>query len=345
MSLSTTVDRITLPLERAFTIARGTTTSCDVHVIEITDQDGNTGVGTSAPRRYYGETAETVAAILPEYCSYLEELETPLHPATIEQALPTIVNDNPAARTTVSVALADLFAKQCGMPLYQALGHTGSVDIESSYTLGIDEPAEMAEHAASAMAAGHSTLKVKLGGESDIEAIESIRSAAPTATIRVDANAGWTPNEALALIDICAENDVEFVEQPVPATDHTGFKAVYEQSSLPIAADESCVTLHDIPQVADRTDIINIKLMKCGGVWEALRMIHAGRAHDLEIMLGCMVESAPSIAAAAHLTPLVDYADLDGALLLAEDRYEGSPVSPGNISLAADRTGLGVRKA
>lgn len=344
MTLQTSIHRLTLPLERPFTIARGTTTSCDIHVVEISDSDGNTGIGTSAPRRYYGETAETVGAVLPEYCAYLESDVQTLSPATIERELTGIVDDNPAARTTVSVALADLFAKRNGRPLYEALGHAGTVSIASSYTLGIDEPAEMAEHAASAIAAGHGTLKVKLGGAADAEAIEAVRAAAPTATLRVDANAAWTPNEALTLIDICAEHDVEFVEQPVPATDHTGLKTVYERSALPIAADESCVTLHDVPRVADRADIINIKLMKCGGVWEALRMIHTGRAHDLEVMLGCMVESAPSIAAAAHLTPLVDYADLDGALLLAEDEYTGSPVTPGDITLASERPGLGVTK-
>jgi L-alanine-DL-glutamate epimerase-like enolase superfamily enzyme len=136
---------------------------------------------------------------------------------------------------------------------------------------------------------------------------------------------------------------VEFVEQPVPASDPEGLKFAYERSALPIAADESCVTLADVPRIADRCDVANIKLMKCGGLLEARRMIHAARAHGLEVMLGCMVETNAAIAAGCQLAPLLDYADLDGSLLLAEDPFEGVPIAGGELDLAGPtRNGTGA---
>lgn len=162
--------------------------------------------------------------------------------------------------------------------------------------------------------------------------------------MRVDANGGWTAEEAAALIERCAAANVEFVEQPVSRHDADGLLEVYRQATLPIAVGESCVTLRDLPHVADRCDIVNIKLMKCGGIREAIRLIAAARAHGLEVMCGCMLESAASIAGAAHLVPRFDYADLDGALLLRGDPIRDSPVRRGDIMLDPTRPGLGVRR-
>ncbi|MFC6771356.1 enolase C-terminal domain-like protein, partial [Halorubrum pallidum] len=139
--------------------------------------------------------------------------------------------------------------------------------------------------------------------------------------------------------------DVEFVEQPVPAGDPDGLRFVYERSALPVAADESCVTLTDVPAIADRCDIANLKLMKTGGLLEARRLIAAARAHGLEVMCGCMIESNASIAAAAQLAPLLDYADIDGSLLLAEDPYDGIGLTDGEIRLGdQSRAGTGARR-
>lgn len=160
----------------------------------------------------------------------------------------------------------------------------------------------------------------------------------------MDANQAWSPREAVRKIEALAEFDVEFVEQPIPAENPEGMRFVRERAALPIAADESCVTLEDIPRIADKADIANLKLMKCGGLREAMRMIHAARAEGLELMLGCMIESNASIAAACHLVPLLDYADLDGSLLLAEDDYEGVPMPNGVIDLETGLAGTGARK-
>src|SRR5262249_33103525 len=156
----------------------------------------------------------------------------------------------------------------------------------------------------------------------------------------VDANTGWTPKEAIKNIEALAPYNIEFVEQPVAAQDLKGLKMVRDNSPLPIIADESCVTVEDIPRVADCVDGINIKLMKCGGLLEALKMIHVARAHNLRIMLGCMIESSLAITAAAHLAPLVDYVDLDGHLLIDDDPYEGVKVEKGKLILP-ERSGLG----
>lgn len=326
-----------------FTIARGTTHSVSLPVVELTDDQGRTGFGAAGPSRYYGETAETVAAFLPDLLEVLEGVADPFAREIVADELKTVAPRNPAARAAVDIALHDLVAKRADRSLARMLGIGTETPIRSSYTIGIDDPEAMGLRAADAVAAGHDILKVKLGGDADADSITSVREAAPSASIRVDANGAWTRPEALRMIGICADHDVEFVEQPVPADDHGALLAVYRRSPLPIVADETAVVPSDVPRVADRCDIINIKLMKCGGIVPARRMIHVAKAHGRAVMLGCMVESAASIAAAAHLAPLVEYADLDGALLLADDPFTGSPVEAGPIALFPDRPGTGVR--
>ncbi|HKV85668.1 MAG TPA: enolase C-terminal domain-like protein, partial [Ktedonobacterales bacterium] len=183
-------------------------------------------------------------------------------------------------------------------------------------------------------------LKVKLGTEADLDIVRAIRDVT-SATLRVDANAAWTPKQAIRIITRLEPYDIEFVEQPVAANDLDGLRLVRENSALPIIADESCVTLEDIPRVAGCADGINIKLMKCGGIRNALAMIHAARAHHLKVMLGCMIESSLAITAAAQISPLVDYADLDGGLLITNDPYDGVRVERGKLILP-ERAGLGV---
>jgi len=158
----------------------------------------------------------------------------------------------------------------------------------------------------------------------------------------VDANAAWTPKEAIRVIRELEPYGLEFVEQPLPPDDIEGLRFVREHVTLPIIADESCVTVEDIPRLVGVVDGINIKLMKCGGIHHALKMIHTARAHHMKVMLGCMIESSLAITAAAHLSPLVDYADLDGNLLISDDPYEGVKVEHGKLILP-NRAGLGVR--
>ena len=185
-------------------------------------------------------------------------------------------------------------------------------------------------------------LKVKLGTSRDIEIIQNLR-AVTDKPIYVDANTAWTPKEAVRKIRELACYGVELVEQPTKPDDLAGLKFVYEHSELPIIADESVKRANDIPILAECVDGINIKLVKCGGLLEAHRMINVARAHGLSVMLGCMIESSLGITAAAHLTPLVDYADLDGNLLIANDPYTGVILDKGRLILPK-RPGVGILK-
>lgn len=342
MTLETEYERVTLDLDDPFTIARGTQEHAENVVVRITDGT-YTGVGGAAPSTHYGETVATVEAVLSELLAVVEDIDDPHALAQIEHRMTTVVRDNPAARCAVSIALHDLVAKRLDLPLYRYWGLDADETVSTSYTIGLDTIERIHEKTAAAVDAGHSILKVKLGTERDREIVDTVRETAPDARIRVDANEAWTPREALDRIEMLADFGIEFVEQPVPSENPEGLEFVYKRSSLPIAIDESCVTLADVPRIADRADIVNIKLMKCGGLREAIRMIHTARAHGLEVMLGCMVESNAAIAAAHHLAPLLDYADLDGSLLLANDPYDGVSIRNGVIDLAgAKRAGTGA---
>ncbi len=343
MSLETSFERVEFPLEYPFTIARGTQTHAENVLVRIEDEDGTVGVGGGAPSAHYGETAATVEAVLPDLLAVVEDVGDPHELARIERRMRETIERNPAARCAVSIALHDLVAKRLDVPLYRYWGLDPTETVESSYTIGIDDTETMREKTETAVERGYGTLKVKLGTDRDEEIVRTIREAAPDVRIRVDANEAWSPREAVTKIETLAEYDLEFVEQPVAAEDPEGLRYVYERSPLPIAADESCITLEDVPRIADRCDIANLKLMKCGGLREAVRIIHAARAHGLEVMCGCMVESNASIAPACHLAPLLDYVDLDGALLLADDEYDGVPMPGGRPDLESlDRPGTGV---
>jgi L-alanine-DL-glutamate epimerase-like enolase superfamily enzyme len=345
VTLDTAFERLTLDLDDPFTIARGTQATAENVVVRITDDEGTTGIGAAAPSAHYGETADTVAAVLPDLLAVVEDAGDPHSLDRIERRLRETVRANPAARCAISIALHDLVGKRLDLPLYRYWGLDADETVSTSYTIGLDSIERMREKTATAVDAGHSILKVKLGTERDREIMAAVRDAASDARIRVDANEAWTPPEAVDMIETLAAFDVEFVEQPVPVDSSDGLRYVHERSALPIAADESCVTLADVPRIADRADIANIKLMKCGGLREAKRMIHAARAHGLEVMLGCMIESNAAIAAGCHLAPLLDYADLDGSLLLADDPYAGVAMADGEVDLVGgDRPGTGARE-
>ncbi len=342
--LTATFERHDLDLAEAFTISRGTRESVEVVAVRVADDDGNAGVGCATPSTRYGETADTVAAVLPDLLAAVERVDDPHALGRVERELREVVRANPAARAGVSVALYDLAATRLGLPCYRLWGLDPERAPRTSFTVGIDDPDRMATRAAAAVERGHRVLKLKLGTDRDRERVGAVREAVPDARIRVDANEAWTPREAVTKAAWLADHGVEFVEQPVSADDPAGLAFVYDRAPLPIAADESCRTLADVPALADRADVLNLKLTKCGGVREARRMVAAARAQGLEVMLGCMVTSAASIAAACHLAPLVDYVDLDGALLLADDAdpYEGLDLSNGRIDLRESGPGTGV---
>lgn len=341
---SASFERIELDLETPFTIARGTQTSTTNHVVTVRDAAGTVGVGAAAPASYYDESPDSVEAVLPDLLDAVEEVGDPFAQQEIADRLASVAPDEAAARAAVSIAIHDLAARQRDEPLYRQWGLDPDRTPQSSYSVSIDDPDEMAAGAREAVAAGFATLKVKLGTDQDRERLTAVREAAPDARVRVDANCDWDPETALANLDWLAELDVEFLEQPVAGEDVDGLARVASEAPFPVAADESCVTAADVPAVADAVDIVVVKLMKCGGIRPAIRQIETARANGLDVMLGCMIECNPAIAGAAHLSPLVDYADLDGSLLLADDPWTGPVRSDGTIALADVARGTGVAR-
>ncbi len=327
---------IDLKLTVPFRISRGVQQVASNAAVQINHKE-YTGYGEAAPDEYYGETVETVLACVTTFAGNLGD--DPFALEDILERLDHLIRLNPSAKAAVDMALYDMVGKMLNVPVYKLLGLNAAHTPHTSFTLGIDTPANMAKKAL--LARDYPILKVKVGTKNDVAMLEAIREVS-TAIIRVDANAGWTPKEAIKTINALAPYNIEFVEQPVHPRDLEGLRLVRENVPLPIIADESCVTVEDIPRIAGCVDGINIKLMKCGGIRHALKMIHTARAHHLRIMIGCMIESSLAITAAAHLTPLVDYADLDGHLLIDNDPYEGVTVVNGKLVLP-ERSGLGVQ--
>ncbi len=330
-----------------FVIARGAASEYPTVTVRVRDARGGAeGWGEAAPSRFYGETPESVAGALPRLEQALDGCD-PWHLDDAEQRMRRALRWNGAARTAVSVALHDLAAKRLGVPLYRMLGLDPARAPVSSYTIGIAATdAEL--DARLAHAAEYPILKVKLGNpagpERDAATMRRVCERAPDKVLRVDANAGWSPKTAVRMSGLLAELGVEFVEQPVPAGDVDGLRFVREHGALPVVADESCVDAADVARLAraGAVDGINLKLAKCGGLREALAMIATARAHGLLVMCGCMIETSLGITAAAHLAPLLDAADLDGAALLAVDPYVGATIAGGVVRLP-DVPGLGVR--
>ena len=322
-----------------FVIARyGSSEFRTVRIRAIAD-DGGEGWGEAAPNRFYGENPESVIAALERFAPVLAKHD-PWDLEGAEREMNGVLRFNGSAKSGVSAALHDLAAKRLGVPLHRMWGLDPARAPKSSYTIAIAATdAELAERVE--QAAAYPVLKIKLGTDRDERIVRVVRDAAPNKVLRVDANAAWTPKRALAMIPLLKELGVEFVEQPVAAQDLDGLRFVRERSALPIVADESCVTSADIPRLAGAVDGINIKLSKCGGLREALRMIATARAHGMMVMCGCMVETSLGISAAAHFASLLDAADLDGAALLADDPWSGATIEGGVIRVS-DRPGLGV---
>jgi L-alanine-DL-glutamate epimerase-like enolase superfamily enzyme len=345
-ALDTSFERLELETAEPFGIARGTTTGTENVVVRIDDGD-HVGLSAAAPSAHYGETAATVEAVLPDLLAVVEDVGDPHAIDAVHAGMERAVRRNPAAKAAVDIALHDLTAKRAALPLYRYLG-LGRSGVTSSYTVSLADSETMSDQARAATDAGYDVLKLKLGASdgADRDRFDAVRAAAPGTTIRVDANEAWTPEQAVRNARWLVDGDVEFLEQPVPAESPEGLRRVYDRAPLPVAVDESCEVASDVPRIADRADVAVVKLMKCGGIRPAVEAIHAARAHGLEVMLGCMLETNAAIAAGAHLAPLLDYADLDGSLLLADDPYDGVPMPGGKLDPTAfDRPGTGARPA
>ncbi len=330
---------VTLRTKNPFVIARGSNTEYRAVRITVTAPDGGMGWGEAAPSKFYGETADTVVSVLPLLAAAIEDADGWSLEA-MEHALAKAIRFNGAARAGVSAALHDLMGKRLGVPVWKLWGLDPAASPPSSFTIGI-APDEETLRARVTDAAQYPVLKLKLGSNWDERIVRVVREMEPKKILRVDANAGWTPKSTLRIVPLLHELGVEFVEQPLPPGDMEGLRFVRERSALPIVADESCLVSGDIPKLAGVVDGINIKLAKCGGLREALRMIATARAHDMLVMAGCMIESSLGISAAAQFAPLLDCADFDGAELVANDPYVGATIHGGVIEMGSG-DGIGV---
>jgi L-alanine-DL-glutamate epimerase-like enolase superfamily enzyme len=326
-----------LPLAHTFTISRESITSQPTLVVELT-QDGVSGYGEATSNAYYGFTIERMARDLSELRQPLEATEA--RDAAVLWMLfkAALVNDS-FALCALDQAAHDLWGKLNGQPTWKHWGLSIDKTPVSNYTIGIDTidvmVAKMNEFP------GWPIYKIKLGTDRDLEIVRELRKHT-NATFRVDANCGWTAEQTIANAPVLKELGVEFIEQPLPReADWIQHRRVREESALPIIADESCITESDVRQCAGLFHGINIKLVKCGGLTPARRMIAEARQLGLSVMVGCMTESTVGISAIAQLLPLLDYVDMDGAVLLAKDIASGVRLERGRC-IYPDVPGNGV---
>lgn len=326
----------TLQLKDVFTIASSSRSTTPALLVEL-EGGGLVGYGEASMPPYLGESQESAAAFL----SRIDMARYP-DPFLIQDILAdidAIAPGNHAAKAAFDIALHDWVGKSIGQPWHRIWGLDAAKAPVTSFTIGIDEPEVVRRKTREAEI--YKVLKVKLGRADDKQLIEAIRSVTDK-PIRVDVNQGWTDqDEALAMCEWLAERGVEFVEQPMPKESIDELAWLRERSPLPIIADEAIARLDDLREVQGVYDGINIKLMKCAGMREGYQMIHLARALDLKVMLGCMTETSCAISAAAQLSPLVDWADLDGAVLISNDPFAGVELVDGRVSLN-DLPGIGV---
>ena len=300
------------------------------------EHEGIEGIGEAAPSHYYGESRPLVEAALAMWTECLGD--DPFALDAIEARLHAVLWGHGAARAAIEMALHDWIGKKLGLPVWKLLGLDPSRAPLSCVTLGLAAPEEMERKLETVI--DFPMIKVKLGGPGDVENLRRIR-ARYRGRLQVDANTAWSPADAVRVLREIAPLEIDLVEQPVPREDLDGLRWVRDRSPIPVFADESCHHLGDIANLAGRVDGVNLKIMKTGGIREMQRMIHAARSHGMKIMLGSMVETSLALSAAAQLAPLVDYLDLDGHWLLAEDPFAGAPRDRGRIALS-ERPGLGV---
>ena len=327
--------RVRLDLRHTFRIARSADEFREAVLVRLVS-GGMEGLGEAAPSPRYGQSAASAERALRALPADLFD-----DPAAVDETIARaarLLGPEKAALAAVDIALRDLRGKRLGAPLHRMLDLDPARTPVTSYTIGIDSP-EVIE-AKVREAADFPALKVKMGLENDREILETVRRLTDR-PIRVDANEGWTREEAIEKVRWLADQNVELIEQPLPAADREGMRNLAGITRIPLFADEAVGTADDVPALDGLYQGINIKLMKCGGIGEALRMIRAARERGLLVMLGCMIESSVGITAAAQISPLADFADLDGNILITNDPALGVTVEKGKLILPPGN-GLGV---
>jgi L-alanine-DL-glutamate epimerase-like enolase superfamily enzyme len=332
---SVSVKRLTL--KHTWTIARNSSDYKDNVFVRI-ERDGVAGWGEAAPNIRYGESAEKTLAVLEQARPLLESGDW-FEYVDLRRRWETFTKDQTCAGAALDMAVLDWVGRRLNVPLYQLFGLDRNKAPVTTFSIGIDTPDVVRQKVREA--AEFPVLKIKVGRDNDAEILAAVRDVT-NCPLRVDANEGWRDKQtALDKIRWLQDLGVELIEQPMPAAMLEESAWLRDRVDIPILADEAVKRVADIPKLAQAYDGINIKLMKSGGIQEALRMIHVARALGLKIMLGCMIASSVSITAAAHLSPLIDYADLDGNLLIANDPFTGVTVDRGRLVLPAG-PGLGV---
>ena len=326
-----------LKLKHVFTVASySRTTTPDVQV-EI-EYEGVTGYGEASMPPYLGQTVDTVMAFLRKVD--LEQFSDPFGLEDILAYVDSLSPGDTAAKAAVDIALHDLVGKLLGAPWYKIWGLNKEKTPSTTFTIGIDTP-DVVRGKTREVAGQFNILKVKLGRDNDKEMIRTIRSVSAL-PIAVDANQGWSDRQyALDMIHWLKEQGIVMIEQPMPKEQLDDIAWITQQSPLPVFADESLQRLNDVAALKGAFTGINIKLMKCTGMREAWKMVTLARALDMKVMVGCMTETSCAVSAAAQLSPVVDFADLDGNLLISNDRFKGMEVINGKITLN-DLPGIGV---
>jgi len=328
-----------LQLRHVFTIANFSRTTTPVVLTEI-EYDGITGYGEASLPPYLGETQASVQDFLKKVD--LEQFSSPFELEDILNYVDKIAENNTAAKASIDIALHDLVGKIMGQPWHKIWGLDKSKAPSTTFTIGIDTP-EVVRQKTQEDAPLYNILKVKLGRDGDKEMIETIRSVTDK-PIAVDANQGWTDKHyALDMIYWLKEKGIVMIEQPMSKYLLDDIAWITERSPLPIFADESFQRLTDVARLKGVFSGINIKLMKCTGMREAWKILTTTRALHMNVMIGCMTETSCAVSAAAQLSPAVDWADLDGNLLISNDIYKGTTVVNGKLILN-DLPGIGIKK-
>ena len=328
-----------LQLRHVFTIANSSRTTTPVVLTEI-EYDGITGYGEASMPPYLGETQASVIEFLKKV--NLEQFASPFELEDILAYVDKITENNTAAKAAVDIALHDLVGKIMGQPWYRIWGLDANKTPSTTFTIGIDTP-EIVKQKTREDAPLYNILKVKVGRPGDKEMIEAIRSITDK-PIAVDANQGWTDKHyALDMIYWLKEKGIVMIEQPLPKHRLDDAAWITERSPLPVFADESFQRLTDVLKLKGAFSGVNIKLMKCTGMREAWKILTTARAANMSVMIGCMTETSCAISAASQLSPAVDWADLDGNLLIGNDVFKGTTVVNGKLTLS-DLPGIGIKK-
>lgn len=326
-----------LNLTHTWTISRNSSDVKNNVFVKYT-RNGVFGIGEAAPNIRYNETPESTIEVIQKAIPVIDKFD-PWHFVDIGYAIQELAEEQTAAKCALDIAVMDWVGKSLGVPLYKYFGLDRSKAPITTFSIGIDTPEVMQQKIREAEQ--YPILKIKVGTDHDEEIMRAVREVTDK-PLRVDANEGWTSKEeALEKIKWLETIGVEFIEQPMPSAMLDETRWLRDRVNIPIIADEAVKQASDIPTLATAYDGINIKLMKSHGIQEAMRMIWMARSLGMKIMLGCMIESSCAIAAAAHISPLVDYADLDGNLLISNDPFKAVTVENGKMILP-DRPGLGL---